>query len=266
MADSIRVISFMPRAPIDFAYAMLRDLILLSTARVIGTLGVVAMFHELSGHSPVMSRKMCFAPPLLLIRRRIPACIRACLLPQMALVVGIFRLADPDFLHLAVLVLDERWLDNLRAHRKRSACPSAGIRKLGRLSFRLLFVVATNRLVELLAGVERVQAVVENVAEVFGHADDVAAEVEQVAGPCFSCSGDDLSPRPHIWIASLRFLAQRAHVANALDILDIKALGQRADAQQYAQCGIRLAVFAKQRGPPTSLVSDVKHAAITRPR
>ena len=42
---------------------MLRDLILLSTARVIGTLGVVAMFHELSGHSPEMSRKMCFARP-----------------------------------------------------------------------------------------------------------------------------------------------------------------------------------------------------------
>ena len=61
-------------------------------------------------------------------------------------------------------------------------------------------------------------------------------------------------------------LAQRAHVANALYVLDIKALGQRADAQQYAQCGIRLAVFPKQRARSTSLVSDVKHAAITPPR
>ena len=57
--------------------------------------------------------------------------------------------------------------------------------------------------------------------------------------------GDDRSPRPHIWIASLRLFAKRAHVAYALHVGNVKSFCESIDTQQHAQLGIRLAILGK---------------------
>ena len=85
-----------------------------------------------------------------------------------------FCLADPDFRICRAQSFDERWFDNLVPTGNGSACPIIGIRTPAAFPFR--FLRCRDELpCRRLPSVERVQAVVENVAVNLGHADDVAA-------------------------------------------------------------------------------------------
>ena len=103
--------------------------------------------------------------------------VRRYLLPQVPAVVSELGLAEEDFPHLAGFVLDQRRTRRLKA--AGDAPPAKGLESAGGAGDDfLLLIVAPDRLVQLLAGVQSVQALVEDPRVVLGEPHDVAAVVD----------------------------------------------------------------------------------------
>ncbi len=108
-----------------------------------------------------------------------PAGVCAGLFPQVALVVGVLRLADHNFPHFPGFRLDQRGRLMLEPARNAPLAAWRITALRASLAFRILFVLAPDRLVQLLAHVKLVEAVVEDVAKIARKPNDVAAEVQK---------------------------------------------------------------------------------------